>query len=813
MPQPPDSPTNTNAPNQQSKPVAHTKPTSLSNTSIYSSSSSSSSTAPTQQSSLFSRANASTVPSSAFSGWPTKQPQRNLLRIPDNNEYEPAGSDVSYNPQQQYNNFNLHNPHVQPRPHLGHVASQRQTQPMSIPIPTSRPPSSVSDNNPGLSLEVSASPTSSSNITYSSSPVNQASQTNQTNQTSLATQQPHEFRQFPPISLEYFSFSRSNPQFSPSLDPPPPSDFSRDSQPQSTQLSIINVLQRLAENLTSCQTRANNRQGGGLLRISVEIDQVMEQALTSPPLQNVTHGSISVFSEPSLAVIVQVCLHFVDNVYLDPSMSTRRSTLLHKLFRLGRLLKILQNEGNSDDDRLIQPRIFAFGAAKEEIPGMEEIVSVLELMSYHSSAATADQDGAFIALVLRGLSSAFAVPTYYFGYPKVLPEHRQAMISFSDSFNNNAHFFCTQNYIRAASMPNEVNSLNIPPVDTISSNLPTSDFHGFMAPFRIAKNLLEPPISMSISTESLTSNVSGTLGGYIYPKVDPSNSDLADYAKSTYAVTCAHVCLVGENAYPRVTVPSVFMINVFRRLLSKERERYAVGTHEHHAYTKALNEVQTRLFPDGKLANTFGQVTWGEREIVGGQLSDIAIIKCDDNLKCRNTLGDDVNFSQFDAGLRFGCLDVKTVVRALKPGMKTFKYGSTTKYTEGLINGPKIFYWSEGKLQSSEFVVASGGPFANGGDSGAWVLHKNGAEQNAGGSIEESRAGPSLGVVGMLHSYDGERREFGLFTPMASILDRLRDVTGTDWGVVGVTEKGDDGEGGPGHSDTSEEEEPDDPLK
>jgi len=41
----------------------------------------------------------------------------------------------------------------------------------------------------------------------------------------------------------------------------------------------------------------------------------------------------------------------------------------------------------------------------------------------------------------------------------------------------------------------------------------------------------------------------------------------------------------------------------------------------------------------------------------------------------------------------------------------------------------------------------------------------------------------------MLHSYDGEHKQFGLFTPMCEILERLETVTNIKWGVVGVPQK------------------------
>ena len=84
-----------------------------------------------------------------------------------------------------------------------------------------------------------------------------------------------------------------------------------------------------------------------------------------------------------------------------------------------------------------------------------------------------------------------------------------------------------------------------------------------------------------------------------------------------------------------------------------------------------------------------------------------------------------------------------------------------------------MVYWSDGKLQSSEFVINSldNNPlFATGGDSGSFVLTKN-----------SDKLG--LSVVGILHSYDGEMKQLGLFTPMDNILTRLKTVTKIEWQV------------------------------
>ncbi|GME82277.1 unnamed protein product [Ambrosiozyma monospora] len=65
-----------------------------------------------------------------------------------------------------------------------------------------------------------------------------------------------------------------------------------------------------------------------------------------------------------------------------------------------------------------------------------------------------------------------------------------------------------------------------------------------------------------------------------------------------------------------------------------------------------------------------------------------------------------------------------------------------------------------------------------------------------------------LAVVGMLHSYDGEFKQFGLFTPIDNVLDRLEEVTGISWGVVGCATEDDD-ESNDGYEDEDEEDEDD----
>jgi len=229
--------------------------------------------------------------------------------------------------------------------------------------------------------------------------------------------------------------------------------------------------------------------------------------------------------------------------------------------------------------------------------------------------------------------------------------------------------------------------------------------------------------------------------------------------------------------------------------------------------------LEMRNFPKHR----FGQIIWGERTLIQAKntktglfltdkrLSDLAIIKVNKILQCdQNYLGDDIAFNEYDPSLMFDNLYVRKVINLNRhtkevpleriaevdslasdenadslSGLPVFKYGSTTKFTRGNLNGIKLVYWMDGAIHSSEFVVNSQEnttSFAAGGDSGSWILTKL-------EDLEGSSESKGLGVVGMLHSYDGEYRQFGLFTPMTEILSRLEEVTNIKWGVVGVNQK------------------------
>ncbi|KAK6203047.1 peptidase S64 [Scheffersomyces amazonensis] len=301
--------------------------------------------------------------------------------------------------------------------------------------------------------------------------------------------------------------------------------------------------------------------------------------------------------------------------------------------------------------------------------------------------------------------------------------------------------------------------------------------------------------------------------------------------------------------YPHVSAPSSVLISLYKQALLEQYHKidntddFIVESKV--AYGAVLNQLEEMfplkrvkvIDPKTKLEryetrnlpkNRFGQIIWGERTLIGlnkddkekdskltssneKRLSDIAIIKVNKNLVCdQNYLGDDISFNEFDPALMFDNLYVREVIdlRRYSPkgldmiidevdsdissnssnstnysGLPVFKYGSTTKFTKGNLNGVKLVYWLDGAIHSSEFIVnaiETNSAFASGGDSGSWILTKL-------EDVETSKYSKGLGVVGMLHSYDGEFKQFGLFTPMCEILERLEQVTDIKWGVVGCS--------------------------
>ncbi|CAR23991.1 Ssy5p [Lachancea thermotolerans CBS 6340] len=467
---------------------------------------------------------------------------------------------------------------------------------------------------------------------------------------------------------------------------------------------------------------------------------------------------VSVSKSGYLRRITKVVLHFVDNLLVSDVFNNSRAIITKRFITFLKKLNISTTEDNIENHALPHARNFCIGADCE-LPNKGKLSLIIDKIAAKDSACISDQEGAFIAPILRGISKGSAVLTVMFGLPDPQQEHYD-MIKALYSLFPDIHFYCVKNYITPCAEVAIPPSLTPQPMESKT----TTSFH---PPYRLLPDANSPPISMSLSSHE-NKKISGTLGGYIYPQIDENNAALSQFAGSTFAITCAHVALAESQDYPYVSVPSTVLQNQYKKAIIDESQRYAKDSPERAAFEEELIRIDQNLKWQDE--NKFGQVVWGERAVVNSKLSDFAIIKTNSELNCTNFLGDDVA-TMAGPFLRFQNLYVKDKVLKLKPGSEVFKIGATTKYTSGQFSGSKLVYWADGKIQSSEFVVASPNPlFASGGDSGAWILTKLTGKLG-------------LGVVGMLHSYDGEQRQFGLFSPIGDIFQRLNQVTGVTWDI------------------------------
>ncbi|CEP64457.1 Ssy5p LALA0_S11e04610g [Lachancea lanzarotensis] len=466
---------------------------------------------------------------------------------------------------------------------------------------------------------------------------------------------------------------------------------------------------------------------------------------------------ISCSKSPALRRITKIVLHFVDNLLFSEVFNNSRAIIIRRFMTFLKKLNIPLEEA-SELQTLPQPRNFCIDA-ECDLPRKAKLASIMDKLAMTDSSRISDQDGAFIAPVLRGLDRSSAVLTLSFGLPDPQQEHFD-MIKALYSLFPDVHFYCVKDYITTCADVVNPGAKVPQPMEAT----PSSQFH---PPYRLPPNGSSPPISMSISSQN-SEKITGTLGGYVYPQIDANDASLAQFTGATFAMACAHVALAESHDYPYVSVPSAVLQKKYKTAILEESQRYPPKSVEKAAFDQEAERIDQNL--DWQRENTFGQVVWGERAVIDQKLSDFAIIKVSSDVQCTNFLGDDVS-SMANPFLRFQNLYVKDKVLKMKPGMEVFKVGATTNFTRGQINGSKLIYWADGKLRSSEFIVASPTPmFAAGGDSGAWILTK-------------LTTSLGLGVVGMLHSYDGEQRQFGLFTPIIDILDRLQKVTGVAWDI------------------------------
>ncbi|CAM9017997.1 unnamed protein product [Wickerhamomyces anomalus] len=419
------------------------------------------------------------------------------------------------------------------------------------------------------------------------------------------------------------------------------------------------------------------------------------------PLSNSVAGSITIQSNEHIRSIIKIALQFYDN-YLRFEVYENSKNLLIKSLKefLTRLNFKFSYNVNETIPFMKNFAIELDNESEDEegmiAPNKEKIERIIELISNSNSTLISDQQGSFIAPIMRGLTQNSSVLSIMFGFPDPQTEHYDIINALFQTFPD-VHFFVKKDFIKTCATKTK-----------------------FSPPFKIP-NKKKPEISISISSESGI-KTSGTLGGFIQPIFKPTTDpSLMKYKGSKFAITCAHVLLSENQDYPNVSVPSSVLINAYKSALRDERDKYVKNSIEYESYNEEL------IKSDGYELN-LGQVVWGERKTI--PTSD---------------------FNKHN---------------------KVFKIGANTKYTTGEINGIKMIYWLDGSLQTSEFILSSPEPnFANGGDSGALILNNLSNETG-------------LGVLGMLHSYDGEMKQFGLFTPVEDILERLHQVTGIEWDFI-----------------------------
>lgn len=545
--------------------------------------------------------------------------------------------------------------------------------------------------------------------------------------------------------------------------------------------------------------------------------------------------------------VVKVVLSLVDNWLREPAYLHLRTLVLRAhgdfLRRTG-----LAEPGAADQlwqNSTPQPAMFAIGAAEFPHPELDMLSSIVERLTLLESGSgrdakgtpfkVVDQEGSFIAPVLRGiLSKRLAVLTIVVGFPQPESKHYD-MLPRLQELHPQIHFTIQKNYITECSGRS---ARTAPPAPEPAYFNTLQRPAGRMLPFRIPANPLEPPMLMLILAATDATKL-GTLGGYIFPKTGPAAVELHEFnmdARLVYALTCGHVLLgdvaralrLGSSVHRMrgrldVAVPLALLVNLYRLKFVEERSKYDDASPQHRFYSEQIAYLDT-AFPEETIDSgldkeraRFGEVKWGERCVVlsMNKVLDMAVVQVNPALRCVNTLGDDIPFVSFDTLLMFQNLLVKLVLRRkdfnANPGMQVFKYGSTTGYTKGRMNGLRMAYWKDGLYRTSEFVVllvvngddgdkslppgvrasANNGVFASGGDLGAWILSKLwqlDAKDVPEHVVEQRRRG-GLGVCGMLHLIDGEFKQFGLFLPMEDVLLRLHDITNVPWGVVGADEE------------------------
>lgn len=601
--------------------------------------------------------------------------------------------------------------------------------------------------------------------------------------------------------------------------------------------SILNVIIQVSQSVLNLTKASINI--GDLIRLTKESIYQYRFLNLLLPNQITTTNSIG------LRKIIKSMLHLLDNLLVGEVYDKSRSIILKNFYDLLNLLKLIEKPITGEMTNFsmfLIPKNFPIGSngiSKDiESPNLKIVHSIMNSILLKNDLFS-DQEGSFLAPILRGFQNPnLSVLTFLFGFPELNRDHYD-VIKFFSRQEEEIHFFSQKNSIIPANDKNggglkapfrTIDSNYIPMSMSISSNgsMGTSGtFGGYIYPkVPKGKNKLEKYrgeiFGMTCSHVVLTEGDVNDNG-----EINSGNSNVS--IPSPVLINMYKNALVKEMGKFKVSTSPEYQ--AFNRMIKKIDEIYPVKE-------IIVNGNKTmRNLPNEE----FGNVIWGERLVNENKLSDLAIIKVNqsDKLKMINYLGDDLNIS--DPTIILSNLNVKSVIpitnksfNVPNSNLPVFKVGSTTSYTNGRLNGMKLIYWSDGTLRSNEFVINGGDdfPFASGGDSGSWIVSKmsdvktgdydststnitssstNGGlistfiesflpslarreeqteQQNTQNQMnqKDDEDVVGLGVLGMLHSYDGEFKQFGLFTPMDSILLRLKEITGIEWGVIGCDE-------------------------
>ena len=150
---------------------------------------------------------------------------------------------------------------------------------------------------------------------------------------------------------------------------------------------------------------------------------------------------ISVEKSSSLRKINKIVLHFLDNLLVSDAFSNSRSILLRRFYFFLKKLNLI-----ADDDVILEsgvlPCLSIFCIDGHcDLPSMDKLDLILNELAKMDSSIISDQEGAFIAPILRGITPKSSILTIMFGLPNLQHEHYE-MIKVLYSLFPDVHLYC-----------------------------------------------------------------------------------------------------------------------------------------------------------------------------------------------------------------------------------------------------------------------------------------------------------------------------------------------------------------------------------